>query len=247
MIREAIVLAAGWGKRFKSCEHKLLAKILGYHLIEYPIRSIASAGLRRILIVTNGLLLKKLERIVREVEKDVGVEVDLVLNNEVSRGNAYSLALGLSLIREELALVTVADHIYPLTLVERLLKGYSGVSLGVGGDREPKHVEISEATLVEIGADGAIEDIGKNLKSWSYVDTGLHIASTDLLKYTGCCRYEGELASLYKCFSRATRRSAVIDVTGSPWKDIDTWDDYISVAQGKDRVVAAFAIESWRK
>ncbi|MEM2413418.1 MAG: NTP transferase domain-containing protein, partial [Sulfolobales archaeon] len=108
MIREAIVLAAGWGKRFKSREHKLLAKILGYHLIEYPIRSIASAGLRRILIVTNGLLLKKLERIVREVEKDVGVEVDLVLNNEVSRGNAYSLALGLSLIREELALVTVA-------------------------------------------------------------------------------------------------------------------------------------------
>ncbi|MEM2551709.1 MAG: NTP transferase domain-containing protein, partial [Sulfolobales archaeon] len=87
MIQEAIVLAAGWGERFKSSEHKLLAKIFGYHLIEYPMRSIASAGLRRLLIVTNGLLLKKLEHIVREVEKDMGIEVDLVLNNEVSRGN----------------------------------------------------------------------------------------------------------------------------------------------------------------
>ncbi|MEM1623383.1 MAG: NTP transferase domain-containing protein [Sulfolobales archaeon] len=247
MIREAIVLAAGRGERFKGSEHKLLAKILGYHLIEYPIRSIASAGLRRFLVVTNSLLLKKLEHIKRKIEKDMGVEIGFVLNNEVSRGNAYSLALGLSVIREELALVTVADHVYPLTLVERLLRGYSGAPLGVGGDREPKHVEISEATLVEIGADGAIESIGKSLKSWSYVDTGLHVVSTDLLKYVGRCGCEGELASLYGCFSRVTRRSAVIDVTGSPWKDIDTLDDYISVSQGKDKVVATLAIESWRK
>lgn len=247
MLREAIVLAAGLGERFRGKEHKLLVKIFGYHLVEYPIRSIAVAGISKFLVVTNSLLLEKLDPILRRARKSMGLEVEFVVNNEIRRGNAYSLVLGLTNSREIASLVTVADHIYPATLVERILRGYSGVPLAVGGDRAPVHIDIAEATLVKTDHSGVIESIGKKLESWNYVDTGLHVVSAVVLGHRRYCGEEGELASLYQCLSRVTRRGVVIDVTGSLWKDVDTWGDYLSIVGGGDRVVAASAIESWRK
>lgn len=247
MPREAVVLAAGFGGRFRSGRHKLLAKISGYHLIEYPMRSIAAAGVTLFLVVTNSLLRGELDPVIRKVIRDVGIEVELVVNNYVDKGNAYSLLLGLTSSRDTAPLVTVADHVYPSTLVEGVLRGYSGTPLAVGGDRNPRYADVAEATLVEADQDGVIKSMGKNLASWSHVDTGLHVVSVDVLNYAGLCGPEGELASLYGCLSRTTRRGVVVDVTGNPWKDVDTWDDYLGLVEGKDRAVADSAVESWRK
>lgn len=247
MPREAVVLAAGLGGRFRSGKHKLLAKISRYHLIEYPLRSIAAAGVTLFLVVTNALLRGELYPVLREVKRDVGVEVELVVNNYVDRGNAYSLLLGLTSTRDTAPLVAVADHVFPSTLVEEVLRGYSGTPLAVGGDRKPQHVDVAEATLIEADLGGFIKSIGKNLTSWSHVDTGLHVTRVDILNYTRYCKPEGELSSLYGCLSRVTRKGVVVDVTGNPWKDVDTWDDYLSLVEGRDKAVVSSALESWRR
>jgi choline kinase len=78
-VGEAVVLAAGSGTRFPrtASPHKLLAKVLGYSLVEYPVRSIASAGLRRFVVVTASYLLKPIS----EVLKGLPVEVEYVVND----------------------------------------------------------------------------------------------------------------------------------------------------------------------
>ncbi len=246
MLRRAVVLAAGLGERFRGSEHKLLARISGHHLIEYPIRSIAAAGISRFLVVTNSILLEKLSRVVTELERELGLEVGFVINDDVEKGNARSLLLGLASSREPVSLVTVADHVYPSTLVARLVRGYGEAPLAIAGDREPVHVDIAEATLVKVSESGVIERIGKNLDRWDYVDTGLHVVSASLLDYVERCGSEGEMSALYECFSRSTRGSVVVDVTGDVWKDVDTWEDYLRLVEGRNGVVALRAIESWR-
>ncbi len=247
MLRRAIVLAAGLGERFGGSEHKLLARISGYRLIEYPIRSIAATGTSRFLVVTNSVLLRRLSPLATELERELGLEVEFAVNDDARKGNARSLLLGLARAREPETLVTVADHVYPSTLVSGLVRKHRGDPLVVGGDRKPTHADVGEATLVKVDRDGVIERIGKGLDRWDYVDTGLHVVSASLSSYAELCGSEGELSALYECFSRSTRGGVVADLTGDLWKDVDTWEDYLRLVEGRDRVVALRAIESWRR
>lgn len=243
--RSAVVLAAGLGKRFRSDENKLLAKIFGHCLIEYPVRSTATAGLHRFVVVTNSFLLNKLGLVIESVKKEMGLEVEFVVNNEVHRGNAYSLILGLARSRE-VSLITVADHVYPSTLVQEFAKNYRGESLAIGGDRNPRYVDVAEATLVKVDSSGFIERVSKGLTRWNYVDVGIHVVSPRLLSAVEQCGSDGELANLYECFSKRSR-GVVVDITGRAWKDVDTWADYLSLVEGSLTTVAWESIESWRK
>jgi choline kinase len=243
-VEEAVVLAAGSGTRFPrtASPHKLLAKVLGYSLVEYPVRSIASAGLRRFVVVTASYLLKPIS----EVLKGLPVEVEYVVNDEVSRGNAYSLVRGLGRCRSRRVLVSMADHVYLPRAVERLLKNYRGGTVAIGVDRSPLYVDPSEATLVVVDRMGLVVRVGKGLGSWDYVDVGLHIASRDVVEYFSRCGEPAELAKLYECIATRTGDVTVVDLTGEPWVDVDTWEDYVKLAEGSLRRLALEVVGSWR-
>jgi len=243
-VGEAVVLAAGSGTRFPrtASPHKLLAKVLGYSLVEYPVRSIASAGLRRFVVVTASYLLKPIS----EVLKGLPVEVEYVVNDEVSRGNAYSLVRGLGRCRSRRVLVSMADHVYLPRAVERLLKSYRGGTVAIGVDRSPLYVDPSEATLVVVDRVGLVVRVGKGLGSWDYVDVGLHIASRDVVEYFSRCGEPAELAKLYECIATRTGDVTVVDLTGEPWVDVDTWEDYVKLAEGSLRRLALEVVGSWR-
>jgi len=243
-VEEVVILAAGSGTRFPRTvsPHKLLAKVLGYSLVEYPARSIASAGLRRFVVVTAGYLLEPLSEILREIP----VEVEYVVNDEVSRGNAYSLVRGLKRCWSQRVLVSMADHVYLPRAVERLLKNYRGSTVAIGVDRSPLYVDPSEATLVVVNRVGRVMRVGKGLGSWDYVDVGLHVASRNVVEYFSRCGEPTELAKLYECIATRTEDVAVVDLTGEPWVDVDTWEDYVKLTEGSLRGLALEIIRSWR-
>ncbi len=243
-VEEVVILAAGPSTRFprKASPHKLLAKILGYSLVEYPARSIASVGLRRFVVVTASYLLKPIS----EVLKKLPVEVEYVVNDEVARGNAYSLVRGLERCWSQRVLVSMADHVYLPRAVERLLKNYRGSAVAIGVDGSPLYVDPSEATLVVVNRLGLVERVGKGLSSWDYVDVGLHIASRNVVEYFGKCGEPTELAKLYECIATRTGDVAVVDLTGEPWVDVDTWEDYVKLTEGSLRGLALEVVGSWR-
>ena len=243
-VEEAVILAAGSGIRFRraASPHKLLVSLAGYRLVEYPARSIVSAGLRRVVVVTSSHLLEPLS----EVLGRLPAEVEFAVNDEVSKGNAYSLAVGLRRCRGRRALVSMADHVYLPGAVERLLQGYRGSTIAIGADRGPLYADPSEATLVEVDRVGRVVRVGKGLSSWDYVDVGLHVVSRGVVEYFGTCGEPTELAKLYECVAGRTGDVVVVDLTGEPWVDVDTWEDYAKLTEGPLRRLALEVVRSWR-
>ncbi len=243
LVEGAIVLAAGASSRFPRdvSVHKLLARIASYTLVEYPIRSLASAGIDSITVVTNSTLLQPISKVLR----GVGAEIMYVVNDEVRRGNAYSLVLGLEKSGWGRVLVSMADHIYLPRTVKRLLEGYRGDLVAIGVDRDPTHVDVSEATLVRVDRDGRVVEVGKGLGSWSYVDVGLHIVSRDILGYFSTCGEPAELSKLYSCVASRVGRVGVVDLTGEPWVDVDTGEDYLKLSEGPWKDLAIEVVLSW--
>jgi len=243
-VEEAVLLAAGSGSRFPrtASPHKLLVSVAGYRLVEYPARSVVSAGLRRVVVVTSSYLLEPLS----EVLGKLPAEVEFAVNDEVSRGNAYSLVVGLRRCRGRSALVSMADHVYLPRAVEKLLWGYRGSTIAIGADRSPLYADPSEATLVKVDELGRVVRVGKGLSSWDYVDVGLHVVSRAVAEYFDVCGGPTELAKLYECVAGRTGDVDVVDLTGEPWLDVDTWEDYAKLAEGSLRRLALEAVSSWK-
>jgi len=239
MIYEAIILAAGPGKRFykETRKYKLLIDIHGYKLIEYPLNSLIHAGIKNFVIVVNNRYYEPIKGLLSKYK----VNITYIINHEISKGNGYSLILGIPYIESKYFIVSMADHIYPPSIVKELLKKFHGKPC-LGGDSNPKYIELEEATLINV-EDNIIIDIGKRLSSYKYVDMGIHILSKDM-PYDQCISARIELSALIKCLSKKTR-IFLIDISGKPWTDIDTYNDYLSVTHGPWKVVVEKVIKEW--
>lgn len=239
MIHEAIILAAGLGTRFykEVREYKLLTSIHGYKLIEYPLNSLIHAGIRKFIIIVNDKYYGSIRNALSRYE----VDIEYVINHEISRGNGYSLLLGISHVKSEYFIVSMADHIYPPSMVRELLSKFHGKPC-LGGDTNPKYIELDEATLIKV-RDNVVIDIGKKLSNYKYVDIGVHVLTKNM-PYDQCVSAKIELSSLIRCLSSKTR-IYVIDVSGKPWTDMDTYNDYLSLLCGSRRTVVEKVIREW--
>ncbi|RLG84186.1 MAG: hypothetical protein DRO40_02170 [Thermoprotei archaeon] len=239
MVYEAIILAAGLGERFykETKKYKLLIDIHGYRLIEYPLNSLIHAGIRKFVIVVNNKYYESIKNLLSKYK----VDINYVINHRISKGNGYSLLLGIPYIESKYFIVSMADHIYPPSIVKELLEKFHGRPC-LGGDADPKYIELEEATLINV-EDSIVVDIGKRLNNYKYVDMGVHILSKDM-PYDQCISAKIELSSLIKCLLNKTR-IYLADISGKPWTDVDTYNDYLSVIHGPWKVVVEKVIKEW--
>ncbi len=243
-IREAVLLAAGLGKRFyKECGvHKLVAKIGGVPLIQFPLITLILSGIERFVIVVSKFSKHYVESEVRKCSKDFGVDIELVLNPEPERGNGYSLIVALPYLTYNQFLLSMSDHIYPPTLAELLIHGGSD-GIYLGGDSRPMYVDPDEATRIRVER-GVVVDIGKGITPYDYIDVGVHVLSTKA-PYSDCNKSEVlELSSLIRCLAQKDI-VRVVDVLGIPWTDIDTYSDYLELLSGKRRAVLNEVLREW--
>jgi choline kinase len=217
-----IVLAAGLGSRLKGeiGVVKLSYKIAGLPLICYPIISLAAGGVDRLLVVSRGSVLHVIGDQVSYCSPSSIVRV--VESTRWWMGSGFTLVDGLGWVERFPVVVSTGDHIYEPMLVEKLVSECDA-PFCIAGDRSPRLVDISEATLIMADSSGRVVRLGKGLAGWTYVDTGVHLVNFGIL-YEECKGIPFELNDLKNCMARYDLVK-VVDVTGALWIDIDSVDD----------------------
>ena len=235
MLEEAVILASGLGSRLRGLSDRPKFAFLLFErpLIYYPIISLRNAGVKRFhIIVAKGY---------KDLALDLLNEFDvLILENErPERENGYTLSYAKNVVKSDQFFVSVCDHIYPKEMPLRLKKAYLGADILIAGDRSPKHVELSEATKIRV--DGRVE-VSKDLKAFDYIDTGLFIFSSRIFSFEFEREEKLTLNRLITLSSEKGYEVRVADITGIPWKDIDTPDDVHYLASEKGLEV----LRAWR-
>ncbi len=241
--REALLLAGGLSTRFG--EPKYAAKAGGVPLIAYPISALISVGVARIVAVAATGYAELVKELL-EPARMFGVEVVVYDNPWPERGNGLSFIIAASHARSEWFYVTMCDHVYTVGMLEALATGIG--ELRIAGDREARFIDLEEATKVKCSDHGAYEESGKNLEHWSFVDTGVFLASRrayEAVKHLA--PGTDDLGFSTRLLREARSRGVdvrVVDVTGMPWCEVDTRRDLEELVAGPKRAVLEAA---WRE
>lgn len=245
-----MVLAAGIGSRIAGIARgaKFALRVAGRPLIHYPVLSLASAGVERVIIVTRGAALSVLRKLLEELEGVV--EIEYCVNNKWRRENGYSLYVASKCLKDREFYVSMSDHVYPSGVARRLLEAaveHRDAVAIVAGDREPRYVDVDEAT--RILADGVyVRSIGKRLEHWTHIDAGVFVMRREIFEVGRRLAVSRERFGISDLLNEAIGqgyRVVVADITGLPWAEVDTPEDYWSLAEGWKRELVGLVADSW--
>lgn len=225
--REAIILAAGNGDRFKNPHHqsKLLHPVLGQPLILRTLETAAAAGLSSLHIVLG----YEADRVRDVIERHPlpGVALRFTRNPDWHLENGVSALAARPLCAGRRFALLMGDHLFEPAVLRRL------VSLRVDPADSVLAIDSSttdpaiaaEATKVRLAGDRIVA-IGKHLTTWDALDTGLFLFTPDLFGALEEAIEVGETtlsAGVQRLAARDVMRGA--DIGGATWCDIDTVDD----------------------
>ena len=224
--RTGVILAAGFGSRLAGTDDqtdlKPLTNVNGMPLIYRTIRSLQVAGCDEVVIVLGFGF--------EEIKKDILDSYTGDLPIKFARNDQFQLSNGLSVLAAEEYIngdfiLTMADHVLSDEMM-RLAKEHVPPSQGATLLVDYKIEEIfdmDDATKVEV-IDGKIRSIGKQIKAYNCIDTGVFVCTASLLDEI---RREFELkgdASLSDGIQALAvkGRMNTLDIGDAFWQDIDT-------------------------
>lgn len=221
----ALILAAGNGSRLAACSGELpkpLVPLHGKPLLEHVMAGAREAGIEKFVIVVGHR-----GRAIREWYENrpfAGVDVSWVENPDYrKKHNGVSVLCAKELIHEPFLLL-MADHIFEPATAGALLRqplGSSEVILGV--DRKIENVfDLDDATKVRLEGD-QIVDIGKDLKRYNALDTGMFLCQPVLFDWLESAMIDGNCSLSDGLRAMAQSRAFKgFDVGGAYWQDVDT-------------------------
>ena len=221
---KAVILAAGFGTRLGTITEetpKGLLKVAGREIIYRSMKILQELGVKEFIIITN----RKYEDKFRKFVEENNFKARIVINEYPERGNGYSLYLAKSIVNEKFLLL-MSDHIYGKAFLQEAVKGE-----GLIVDRNPRYVNIEEATKVKI-RNNQVEDIGKHLKEFHGVDTGFFILTPDIFRIIEGILSDRDVLELSEIVKRAKLRVTFVD--GLFWTDVDVPED---IKKAKDLIV----------
>lgn len=220
---DALIIAAGYGSRLRELSvSKPLTPVAGIPLIELGVRQAASAGARRVVVVT-GHEAEPLEAFLAALSARSGIEILPVRLDDWSKPNGFSVMAGAARIAGDYLLL-MADHIFSGAILQRLARCGSdaGVTLAIDRRVDSPLVDPDDATWVRTGADGRIGAIGKAITDYDAVDCGAFLATPALAAAIAEAVSEGCAGSLSDGMQRLANRgaAATMDIGNDP---IDSW------------------------
>lgn len=205
---KVVILAAGLAKRMRAKKPKSLINLFGMPIIEHSIRKLKGHD---IVIVYHNKEIKKF------IKKRFP-EIKLIYNDKPEKENGWSLYLAKNYIDDDFLLL-MADHYYE----EDFFKcdgEFDKTTILVS-----KHCEdADEATKVKVNGKKVI-DIGKNLSSYDYFDTGFFYCKREIFDYIERMK-ERKKISLSDVISLLAKDGKVgYKLISGKWIDIDTNKD----------------------
>jgi choline kinase len=220
----ALILAAGNGSRLAACSGESPKPLVPFHgkpLLEHVMSGCREAGIERFVIVVGyrGHMIQEWYGN-RPLS---GVEVTWVENPEFRKDNGVSVLCARNLIHESFLLL-MADHIFEPATARALLRQSAGENeIILAVDRKIDRVfDLDDATKVALEGD-RIVDIGKNLKHFDALDTGMFLCQPTLFPCLESAMIDGNcsLSDGLRVMSRY-RAFKAFDIGEACWQDVDT-------------------------
>lgn len=226
-LRDAVILAAGNGDRFKNSPHhsKLLHPVLGQPLIVRTLETAAAAGIPTLNIVLGF----EAERVRAAIERHVrpGTTIRFTYNPDWHLENGVSALKARELCDGRRFALLMGDHLFESSVLERMtrLAVPAGESLLAIDAAEVAPEIADEATKVQLDGDHIVA-IGKNLERWDALDTGLFVFDPALFDALDEAQREGQTtlsAGVQRLAARRLMRG--VDIGAATWCDVDTVTD----------------------
>ncbi|HJR58715.1 MAG TPA: NTP transferase domain-containing protein [Vicinamibacterales bacterium] len=226
-VRDAVILAAGNGDRFKNSPHhsKLLHPVLGQPLILRTLETAAAAGIPTLNVVLG----YEADRVRQVIERHPipGAAVRFTYNPDWHLENGVSALRARELCDGRRFALLMGDHLFESPVLRSLAAldvGAIDSVLAVDrGEVDPAVAE--EATKVLLDGDRIVA-IGKGLTRWDALDTGLFVFSPALFDALDEAQRAGETtlsAGVQRLAARRLMRG--VEIGAATWCDVDTVQD----------------------
>jgi 1L-myo-inositol 1-phosphate cytidylyltransferase len=172
MIETAILLAAGEGSRLRpAAALKPLCRVAGRPLIDHAVRGLASAGLRRVVVVL-GYGAEQIETHLEATAWPVALQT--VRTADYRQPNGVSVLAAEPHVGTGEALLAMCDHLVDPELYRRtaVAGAAGGARLAVDRRLSNDWVDLQDVTRVRT-QEGRIVAIGKELEPYDCFDTGV--------------------------------------------------------------------------
>jgi choline kinase len=242
IVRQALVLAAGNGDRFRNVtrESKLLQPVVGRPLIVRTIETARDAGIEAFEIVLGYQADRVRAAIERQAPPDVALH--FTHNPDWHLENGVSVLAARSRLRSRFALL-MGDHLFEARVLRQLLVARVAQRESLlAVDSQPTDPEIAaEATKVRLRGSRIIA-IGKALTEYDALDTGLFVCAPSLFDALASARAQGDTTlsgGIRILAARGLMRS--FDIGNATWYDVDTIEDLHSAESRLERPVGVGA------
>jgi choline kinase len=222
---QCLIIAAGQGTRLRSiAPSKPLARVGGAPLIEHVVRSAAAGGATEFLVVT-GYEAGPLEDFLSELAGRIGLPVATVRNEDWARPNGVSVLAAAPRLGSEFILL-MSDHLFdPTILRDMIAADRGGAALTLAADHAVDNplLDLDDATKIALGEQRRIRGIGKVLARFDAIDTGIFIATPELLEALRASLAAGGSGSLSEGVQALADegRAFTFDIGGRWWLDVD--------------------------
>ena len=225
-ISEAVILMAGEGSRLRGSDDTFLkpfVQLLGRPLISYVLDALIRAGIKTVNFVVgyeSGRMIEQARQLI-----PAGLSVSFIENRDWQKQNGISLLAAADCVSKPFFL-TMSDHLFDGALIGRLLDSFEPGFLSIAVDRKLDSIfDLEDAMKVQTRGN-RITDIGKNLRHYDAIDSGLFVCPLQIFDYlerakSGSRRSDCSLADGVRLMAGDDRVRA-IDIGNAWWQDVDT-------------------------
>jgi len=239
VIREAVILAGGLGTRlgeYTKDKPKWMIKFNGNPLIFYPVSVLMKKGIKKVITVVSD----KWKCFMEDFLNSMDVDYEIVVNNYVERENGYSFLLSETHVFSEPFILTMSDHIFSPSFIDKLKKASNNFDALVCADGNPQYIQVEEAMKILVGPNGKVKMLSKKLKEFTHIDTGVFLLKKSLYRIARKLSKEKKVIYFSDILNAAIKQDYIIrivDISGGFWTEIDTKEDLVEILEGKRRVV----------
>jgi 1L-myo-inositol 1-phosphate cytidylyltransferase len=217
VIETAVVLAAGEGSRLRSAAPlKPLCTVAGRALLDHALAGLASAGLKRVVVVL-GYGAEQIEAHLARGLAPLSIET---VRTDHRQPNGVSTLAAWPRVRDEPALLVMCDHLVEPSLYRRVAASGCGLGAKLAVDRRLQNprVDLTDVTRVQTAGE-RIVTLGKGIEPYDCFDAGVFAVGPELFEALGV------LASpslSHGVAALATKgKASIIDCSDLEWIDVD--------------------------
>jgi myo-inositol-1-phosphate synthase len=220
---KCVIVAAGQGTRLREKgESKPLIHIKGVPLIERVIQRARSAGIDDFFVVS-GYRGEALRQELDAFSAREGVRITHIVNEDWDRANGTSVLKAKPYLDGPF-LLTMCDHLVDPEIVRSMMAAPiepNTVTLGVDYNIDSPLNDLEDVTRVKV-ANGKIEHIGKIIRDFNAIDTGMFLCTSIMFDALEASQADGDdsISGAMNVLARWNKALA-FDIEDRVWVDVD--------------------------